>query len=80
MPSSVLALLAFAPILLAAILLIGLRWPAKHAMPLVFAMTATIALFFWEMSFNRVLASTLQGLVVTAGILWIINSCRFYDH
>ncbi len=31
MPSSVLALLAFAPILLAAILLIGLRWPAKHA-------------------------------------------------
>ncbi len=41
-------------------------------MPLVFAMTATIALFFWEMSFNRVLASTLQGLVVTAGILWII--------
>lgn len=72
MPSSVLALLAFAPILLAAILLIGLRWPAKHAMPLVFAMTATIALFFWEMSFNRVLASTLQGLVVTAGILWII--------
>ncbi len=46
MPSSVLALLAFAPILLAAILLIGLRWPAKHAMPLVFAMTATIALFF----------------------------------
>lgn len=72
MPSSVLALLAFAPILLAAILLIGLRWPAKHAMPLVFAMTATIALFFWEMSFNRILASTLQGLVVTAGILWII--------
>ena len=72
MSPSLLALLAFAPILLAAILLIGLRWPAKHAMPLVFAMTASIALFFWEMSFNRVLASTLQGLVVTAGILWII--------
>ena len=72
MSPSLLALLAFAPILLAAILLIGLRWPAKHAMPLVFAMTATIALFFWEMSFNRILASTLQGLVVTAGILWII--------
>ncbi|MDY0250044.1 MAG: L-lactate permease [Pseudomonas sp.] len=72
MSPSLLALLAFAPILLAAILLIGLRWPAKHAMPLVFAMTATIALFFWEMSFNRILASTLQGLVITAGILWII--------
>ncbi|WP_205341631.1 L-lactate permease [Denitrificimonas caeni] len=72
MPSSLLALLAFSPILLAAILLIGLRWPAKHAMPLVFAMTAAIALSFWQMSFNRVLASTLQGLVITAGVLWII--------
>lgn len=72
MPSSLLALLAFSPILLAAILLVGLRWPAKHAMPLVFAMTAAIALSFWQMSFNRVLASTLQGLVITAGVLWII--------
>lgn len=72
MPSSLLALLAFSPILLAAILLVGLRWPAKHAMPLVFALTAAIALSFWQMSFNRVLASTLQGLVITAGVLWII--------
>lgn len=72
MPSSLLALLAFSPILLAAILLVGLRWPAKHAMPLVFALTAAIALSFWQMSFNRVLASTLQGLVITTGVLWII--------
>ena len=72
MSSSVLALLAFSPILLAAILLVGMRWPAKHAMPLVFLFTAAIALYFWEMSFNRVLASTVQGLVITAGVLWII--------
>ena len=72
MSPSLLALLAFSPILLAAILLVGLRWPAKRAMPLVFLVTAAIALFSWEMSFNRVLASTLQGLVITAGVLWII--------
>lgn len=72
MSPSILALLAFAPILLAAILLVGLRWPAKRAMPLVFLVTASIALYFWEMSFNRVLASTLQGLAITAGVLWII--------
>lgn len=72
MSSSILALLAFSPILLAAVLLVGLRWPAKHAMPLVFLFTAAIALYFWEMSFNRVLASTVQGLVITAGVLWII--------
>ena len=72
MSSGLLALLAFSPILLAAILLIGLRWPAKRAMPLVYLLTTVIALTVWDMSFNRVLASTLQGLVITAGVLWII--------
>ena len=28
-------------------------------------------IFFWEMSFNRIL-STFQGLIITIGILWII--------
>lgn len=65
MSPNVLALLAFLPILLAAILLVGLRWPARRAMPLVFFFSSAIAMYFWEMSFNRVLASTLQGLVIT---------------
>ena len=71
MSSGFLALMAFAPILLAGVLLIGLRWPARRAMPLVYLLSAGIALFVWDMSFNRVLASTLQGLVVTVGVLWI---------
>jgi len=66
------ALLAFFPILLAGILLVGLRWPAKRAMPIVFLTTFIIALFAWEMPINRIFASTLQGLGVTASILWII--------
>ncbi|WP_213661811.1 L-lactate permease [Stutzerimonas stutzeri] len=72
MSNGLLAFLAFSPILLAAVLLIGLRWPAKRAMPLVYLLTAGIALYVWDMSFNRVLASTVQGLVITAGVLWII--------
>lgn len=72
MSNGILALLAFSPILLAAILLIGLRWPAKHAMPLVYLVTAAVGLFAWDMTFNRVLASTLQGLLITIGLLWII--------
>ncbi len=72
MSNGLLAFFAFSPILLAAILLIGLRWPAKRAMPLVYLLTAGIALYIWDMSFNRVLASTVQGLVITAGVLWII--------
>ncbi|MCL7461947.1 L-lactate permease [Pseudomonas sp. NW5] len=72
MQPGLLALLAFSPILLAAILLVGLRWPAKRAMPLVYLLTAGIGLYAWDMSFNRVLASTLQGLIITIGVLWII--------
>lgn len=72
MSSGFLALLAFTPILLASILLVGLRWPARRAMPLVYLVSALIALYGWDMSFNRVMASTLQGLVVTLGLLWII--------
>jgi lactate permease len=72
MSSGLLALLAFAPILLAGILLIGLRWPARRAMPVVFLVTALIGYSAWDMTLNRILASTLQGLVITIGLLWII--------
>ena len=72
MSQTVLSLLAFAPLVLAALLLVVLNWPAKRAMPLVFLVTALIALMAWGMSFNRVLASALQGLVLTGAILWII--------
>lgn len=72
MSSGLLALLAISPILLAAILLIGLRWPAKYAMPLVYLLTAGIGLYAWDMSFNRIIASTVQGLIITGGVLWII--------
>ncbi|MBB3231440.1 L-lactate permease [Halomonas stenophila] len=72
MHDTLLALLAFTPLLLAGILLICLRMAARVAMPMVFAVTAVIALLAWDMTFTRVLASTLQGLMLTVAILWII--------
>lgn len=72
MSSAIQALLAATPIIVAAVLLVGLHWPARRAMPVVYLTAAGIALFFWEMSFNRVLASTIQGMIVTAAVLWII--------
>ncbi|MDC7710724.1 L-lactate permease [Vogesella indigofera] len=66
------AFLAFLPILLSALLLVGLNWPARKAMPLVFIATALVALVAWDMSFNRVLASTVQGVLITLSVLWII--------
>nr|WP_306763708.1 L-lactate permease [Oceanimonas pelagia] len=72
MNDTLLALLAFSPILLAAVLLVGLQWPAKRAMPLAFLLTVIIALWAWDMTGTRVLASTLQGLVISVSLLWII--------
>lgn len=66
------ALLAFAPIALAGILLVGLRMPARTAMPAVYLAAALIALLFWGVPFTRVAASTVQGLLITASVLWII--------
>lgn len=72
MDLSLQAFLAFFPILLAGILLVGLRWPAKRAMPIVFVASFIIAFFAWGMPINRIFASTLEGLGVTVSILWII--------
>jgi lactate permease len=72
MSQTVLSLLAFAPLVLAAVLLVGFNWPAKRAMPAVLLVTILIALAAWGMSVNRVMASALQGLVLTGAVLWII--------
>ncbi len=72
MSQTLLSLLAFAPLVLAAVLLVGCNWPAKRAMPVVLLVTILIALLAWDMSVNRVIASGLQGLILTGSILWII--------
>jgi len=77
MNETLLALIAFSPIVISAILLVGLNWPAKHAMPVAFILTALIALFVWDMSVTRVLASSLQGLVITIAVLWIVFGAIF---
>ena len=66
------ALLAVMPILVAAVLLVGFRWPAKHAMPIVYVVAVVIALFAWGVSTTRIVASTIQGLFITFDILLII--------
>ncbi len=66
------AILAALPILMAAGLLVALRWPARRVMPLVYLLTAGIGLVLWEMPFRAVAASTVQGLFITFDILLIV--------
>lgn len=72
MNQTLLSLLAFTPLVLAAIMLVGFNWPARRAMPVVFIVVAIIGLTAWQMSFTRIVASSLQGLILTAAVLWII--------
>ena len=72
MYNEVYSLLAFSPIFVAGILLIGFRIPAKYAMPITFVLTFLIAYYFWGVSAKRILASSFQGLIITGSILWII--------
>ena len=66
------ALIAFLPILLSGILLVGFKISAKFTMPIIYIITFIIGYYLWGMTLNRILASSLQGLVITVNILWII--------
>lgn len=74
---AVLGLLALLPIVTSGVLLLGLQWPAKRAMPVVLLITAILGLFVWDMSTTRVLASLLQGTVITVSVLWIVFGAIF---
>jgi len=68
----VLALLAFTPILVVFIFLVFLRWPAKHAMPVAWAYTGIMGLLVWKMDLVRIIASSIQGVVIAVSILYIV--------
>ena len=72
MDISIQAAFAALPIFIAAVLLIGLKLPAKKAMPIVFVATALVAYYVWEVTLNRVIASSIQGFLITIAVLWII--------
>jgi len=67
-----LAGLAALPILLAGVLLVGFRVPAKWAMPAVYVTAVVIALGVWNMPIVDVAASTVEGLFLTFDLLLII--------
>ena len=66
------AAIAALPILSAAVLLAGFRLPAKVGMPIVYVLAAAIALWLWQVPLDRVIAASLQGLVLTFDILLIV--------
>ena len=66
------AFLAFLPILVAAVFLVGLRWPASRAMPLAFLTCVGLAWFVWKVPGVQIAAGSVKGLLITAQLLFII--------
>ena len=66
------ALVAASPILIAGILLVGFRVPAKWAMPLVYITAAILAWSVWQVDARYIAASSVQGLFITFDLLFII--------
>ena len=72
MSLALLASVALLPIVLALVLMVGLRWPATRAMPVAWLVTAVAGLFLWKMPLSFVLASTLNGFGGAINVLIIV--------
>jgi lactate permease len=72
MNTIILSLLSFLPILVVAIFLVGLRWPASRAMPLAYITAAVLGLGVWKLPFNQVAAASVKGIIVATTLLYII--------
>ncbi len=72
MPIGVLALIAFVPIAVALVLMVGLRWPATKAMPVAWITAVLGAMAAWGLPAGYVAALSLQGVVTAISILIIV--------
>lgn len=66
------ALLAFIPILVALVLMVGLRWPSTRAMPLAWITAAILAFAVWKLDPLRIAALSVQGFITAFGVLIIV--------
>ncbi len=60
------------PIIAVFLFLVLMRLPATKAMPISFLITAILAYFIWKIPFIQIMAATIEGLIITVSILWIV--------
>ncbi|WP_074733397.1 L-lactate permease [Halobacillus karajensis] len=72
MSVGVLSLLAVVPILAVLFFLVLLRWPAKKAMPIAFAVTVLVAFFVWQVPVNQIAGASMQGVTTALEVLFIV--------
>ena len=72
MSIGLLAFLAFIPILIALILMAGLRWPSTRAMPIAWLAGVVLACAFWGQDPLRLVALSIEGTITAVGVLIIV--------
>jgi hypothetical protein len=72
MSIGLLAFLAFIPILIALILMAGMRWPSTRAMPIAWLAGVVLAFAFWGQEPLRLLALSIEGAITAVGVLIIV--------
>ncbi|MEQ2527103.1 L-lactate permease [Robertmurraya yapensis] len=72
MSTGMLSVLSLLPIIVVAIFLVGLRWPASKAMPISYLVAIALALFVWKVPGANVAAASLHGLFTAGTLLYII--------
>ena len=72
MSTSTLAILSLLPIISVAIFLVMLRWPASRAMPIAYVVAAALALFVWQLPIPKILAASVNGLIIAGTLIYII--------
>mgnify|MGYP006283469521 FL=1 len=77
MASIVELLLAFAPLFVAGVLLVGFLWPATRAMPLAWLTAVLVGYAVWEMPVDWIAAASIGGAITALTILWIVFGALF---
>jgi len=70
--STLTVLAALAPLVVVAVLLVGLLWPASRAMPVAWLVAVVVAAGVWDMPIEWIAAASIAGVMTAAEILWIV--------
>ena len=79
MSTGLLAFLAFLPILVAMILLLGLGWGARQSMPVGYVVAVIVGLAVWKMNLTTVVQPALRS-VDSSYLLWISGALLLPIH
>ncbi|MDR2489210.1 MAG: L-lactate permease [Desulfovibrio sp.] len=80
MSIGLLALVALVPILIALVLMVGLRMGAMKAMPIAWAACALSAFFVWKLPVDYIAALSIQGAINAVGVLIIVFGALLLLH